>query len=71
MQAFDVWQESGFANAVRPYLERLARDSQQSCTLDDNGDLIVRTASGAGTRHALLEKLTAPAWFDLTYKEPS
>ncbi len=71
MQTLDVWQESGFANAVRPYLERLARDSRQSCTLDDNGDLIVRTASGAGTRHALLEKLTAPAWLDLAYKEPS
>ncbi len=71
MQALDVWQESGFANAVRPYLDRLARESQQSCAIDDNGDLIVRTASGASKRQALLEKLTAPAWLDLTYKEPS
>ncbi len=71
MQALDVWQDSGFATAIRPYLERLARDTQHSCALDGNGDLIVRTADGAGTRHALLEKLTAPDWLDLAYKEPS
>ncbi len=71
MQALDVWQDSGFADAVRPYLERLARERQPSCAIDDNGDLIVRTASGVSKRETLLEKLAAPAWLDLADKEPS
>ncbi len=71
MQALDLWQDSGFENAVRPYLERLARESQPSSAIDDHGDLIVPTASGASKRDALLEKLTAPAWLDLANKEPS
>src|ERR1700758_675998 len=45
MQALDVWQESGFATAVRPYLERLARESRHSCEIDENGDLMVQPAS--------------------------
>jgi biotin-(acetyl-CoA carboxylase) ligase len=72
MQALDVWQESGFAIAVRPYLERLARETHQSCEIDDNGDLMLRPGSGGTVeRQALLPKLTAPAWLDLAYKEPS
>jgi hypothetical protein len=35
MQALHVWQESGFSTAVRPYLERLARERQQSCDIDE------------------------------------
>jgi len=79
MQAFDVWQDSGFSAAVRPYLERLARESGQSCAIDNNGDLMVRprgdnsgdTGGGASERQVLLPKLKAPAWLDLAYKEPS
>jgi hypothetical protein len=57
---------------VRPYLERLARESQQGCAIDENGDLMVRPNSGgASERQALLPKLEAPAWLDLAYKDPS
>jgi biotin-(acetyl-CoA carboxylase) ligase len=72
MQALDVWRESGFATAVRPYLERLARESRHSCAIDENGDLMVQPASGGATeRKAFLPELKAPAWLDLAYKEPS
>jgi biotin-(acetyl-CoA carboxylase) ligase len=72
MHAFDVWQESGFSSAVRPYLDRLARETRQSCEIEENGDLMLRSESGGTTeRQALLPKLTAPAWLDLAYKEPS
>jgi biotin-(acetyl-CoA carboxylase) ligase len=73
MHGLDVWHESGFATAVRPYLERLARDSGQSCEIDDNGDLVLRSGAGGGNseRRALLPQLTAPAWLDLSCKEPS
>ena len=72
MQALDVWQESGFATAVKPYLERLAHERQQSCAIDENGDLMVQLESGGtNERQVLLPKLKAPAWLDLAYKEPS
>ena len=72
MQALDVWQERGFSTAVKPYLERLARESQQICEIDESGDLMVRPVSGGATeRQVLLPKLEAPAWLDLAYKEPS
>jgi biotin-(acetyl-CoA carboxylase) ligase len=72
MQALDVWQESGFATAVRPYLERLARETHQNCEIDENGDLMVQPASGGATeRQVLLPKLKAPAWLDLAHKGPS
>jgi biotin-(acetyl-CoA carboxylase) ligase len=72
MQALDVWRESGFATAVRPYLERLARESRHRCAIDENGDLMVQPASGGATeRKAFLPELKAPAWLDLAYKEPS
>jgi biotin-(acetyl-CoA carboxylase) ligase len=72
MQALDVWQESGFATAVRPYLERLARETHHRCEIDEDGDLMVQRASGGATeRQALAPKLEAPAWLDLAHKEPS
>jgi biotin-(acetyl-CoA carboxylase) ligase len=72
MHAFDVWQESGFSSAARPYLERLACETHQSCAIDDNGDLMLRPESGGpAQRQALLPKLAAPAWLDLVYKETS
>jgi biotin-(acetyl-CoA carboxylase) ligase len=76
MQGLDVWQESGFPAAVKPYLERLARESQHSCQVDENGDLMVRPASGdtsggVSERQALLPHLKAPVWLDLAYKELS
>ena len=72
MQALDVWQDSGFAIAVRPYLGRLARENHQSCEIDENGDLMVQPASGGATeRKTLLPELKAPAWLDPLYEEPS
>lgn len=72
MQALDLWQDSGFASAARPYLDRLAREGGQAYALDDNGDLLLPGESGGvAARHALVPKLEAPAWLDLTNKEPS
>ena len=72
MHALDVWQDSGFAAAATPYLERLARENGQTFAIDDDGDLILRSASGDTIkRHALLPKLAAPSWLDLAAKEPS
>jgi biotin-(acetyl-CoA carboxylase) ligase len=70
MHALDVWQDGGFARAVAPYLDRLARESGHNCTIDDNGDLILESR-GATERQALLPKLTAPSWLALISKETS
>jgi biotin-(acetyl-CoA carboxylase) ligase len=70
MHAFDVWQDSGFSSAVRPYLDWLARETRQRCEIDENGDLILRPESGgAAERKTLLPKLGTPAWLDP--REPS
>jgi biotin-(acetyl-CoA carboxylase) ligase len=72
MHALDVWQDSGFTSAARPYLDRLARETNQSCEIDDNGDLVIQSESGATlARHALLPKLATPAWLDLLDEELS
>jgi biotin-(acetyl-CoA carboxylase) ligase len=70
MHVLDLWQDSGFASAAMPYLERLARETGQNCVIDDNGDLIVET-DRATERQALLPRLAAPAWLEVTSKEPS
>jgi len=70
MHALDLWQDSGFASALVPYLDRLARETGQNCAIDDNGDLILE-GNGATERQALLPRLAAPAWLDLTCREPS
>lgn len=72
MHALDVWQEGGFSTAVRPYLDRLARETHQSCEIVDNGDLILRSVRGGMLeRQALLPQLRAPAWPALANKELS
>jgi biotin-(acetyl-CoA carboxylase) ligase len=72
MQALDVWQDSGVAAAVKPYLDRLAREEGRTCAIDENGDLLLRAASGGiAARQALLPQLAAPAWRELTDKAPS
>jgi biotin-(acetyl-CoA carboxylase) ligase len=70
MQALDVWQDSGFAGAAKPYLDRLEREPGQICAIDDNGDLIL-TRDGDTERQTLLPRLAAPSWLDHTDKEPS
>jgi biotin-(acetyl-CoA carboxylase) ligase len=70
MHALDVWHDGGFARAVAPYLDRLARESGRDCAIDDNGDLILESR-GATERQALLPKLTAPSWLALISKETS
>jgi biotin-(acetyl-CoA carboxylase) ligase len=68
MQAIDAWQESGFASAVKSYLERLARESG-ACEIDEHGDLLLRPVTGGiGQRKNLVPRLAAPAWLEMTDK---
>ena len=65
MHGLDAWQERGFPEAIKPYLERLARENNQNCEIDENGDLRQRGAGGKTGRKLLLPRLTTPAWLDV------
>ena len=73
MVAIDAWQEKGFGEVARSYLERLAPVAKNARAgisglrhgLDHNGDLLVRRSGKAvAERHALIPALVRPSWFD-------
>jgi hypothetical protein len=63
----DMWQEKGFAEVAKNYLARLAPVKTAGVLRDlaGNGDLLVRRTAVPGTeRHALIDALATPSWFD-------
>ncbi len=65
MLATDTWQTDGFHAVAREFLNRLARERQTSCMIDDNGDLLLRSIpTGNADRHQLRKALAAPSWLD-------
>ena len=73
MVAIDAWQEKGFGEVAKSYLERLAPASARRTAkvagvrrgIDDNGDLVVQAVGKADAeRHSLIRALAAPSWFD-------
>jgi biotin-(acetyl-CoA carboxylase) ligase len=71
MFILDSWHESGFGAVAKSYLDRLSRESGLRHDIDDNGDLLVRRTGKTGAeRQALLPRLAAPAWYDVSAKGP-
>jgi hypothetical protein len=64
MVAIDAWQQDGFAEVAKGYLSRLLPEQGARRQIDDNGDLLLRRASGAVERRALLPTLGVPSWLD-------
>ena len=73
MVAIDAWQEKGFGEVAKSYLQRLAPASASGGAgiagvrrgIDDNGDLLVRHMGKVqAERHALIRALATPSWFD-------
>jgi biotin-(acetyl-CoA carboxylase) ligase len=71
MFTLDSWHESGFGAVAKSYLERLPRESGLRRDIDDNGDLLVRRMGKTDVdRQALLPRLAAPSWYDVSAKGP-
>jgi Biotin/lipoate A/B protein ligase family len=65
MVAIDAWQDQGFAEVAKTYLQRLAPESGVRRAIDENGDLLIRrTGKSDVERRPLLPELATPSWFD-------
>lgn len=66
MVELDEWQEEGFKDIGRRYLDRLPKDAGEGLRgIDRNGDLVVHPGGGkASERRAFLPALAASSWYD-------
>lgn len=65
MATIDAWQERGFREVAKRYVQRLAPEKGARREIDDNGDLLVRrVASEAVERRPLIPALANPSWLD-------
>ena len=65
MLAIDKWQVDGRDTVGREYLDRLSRERQVSCRIDENGNLVKRRiGADKAERHDLRAALAKPSWLD-------
>ena len=71
MAVLDTWQQDGFSDIARRYLQRLSPAASAPRSIDDNGDLLVGTVAGTRPdRHSLASALAQASWFDVTTGSP-
>lgn len=65
MVTIDVWQEHGFAEVAKAYVQRLVPQPGLRRDIDENGDLLLSRIGRPGVeRRALTEALATASWFD-------
>jgi biotin-(acetyl-CoA carboxylase) ligase len=65
MVAIDSWQNQGFAEIAKSYVQRLPHESGLRRDIDENGDLLLRrVGKGDADRLPLGPALAAPSWLD-------
>lgn len=67
MVALDAWQEKGFDEISRTYLQRLALGDEKGIRrdIDENGDMLVRRMGRVEMeRRNLIRALAQPSWLD-------
>ncbi|HWK13680.1 MAG TPA: biotin/lipoate--protein ligase family protein [Rhizobiaceae bacterium] len=64
MTRFDAWNEDGFAQIGRRWLERLPKRVDEHVRIAENGDLLISRKAGSAERRSLLEILGSPGWLD-------
>jgi biotin-(acetyl-CoA carboxylase) ligase len=71
MAVLDTWQQHGFSDIARRYLQRLSPEASGPRSIADNGDLLEGTvaATQAG-RRSLAGALARASWFDVTTGSP-
>jgi hypothetical protein len=61
----DAWQEFGFSEIAKSYLERLEPEKSMRRDLDETGDLLLRRIGKAEIeRRLLVPALATPSWLD-------
>jgi biotin-(acetyl-CoA carboxylase) ligase len=67
----DAWQEYGFGEVAKEYVQRLPRDRGLRRDIDENGDLIVRRVGKAEVERKVLRPVLAkPTWLDPKTRGP-
>jgi hypothetical protein len=67
MVAIDTWREHGFAAVAKGVLQRMTpeKDKGIRCSIDENGDLLVRRMGKTEVeRRKLVPALATPSWLD-------
>lgn len=71
MVHLDAWQQHGFGEVAKEYLQRLPRDNGLRRDIDESGDLMVRRIGKVDIeRKKLLPALVAPSWLDSKTRGP-
>jgi biotin-(acetyl-CoA carboxylase) ligase len=70
MAAVDGWQANGFGPVTRDYVQRLPPKTGLRREIDDNGDLVLRQATGGDKRESLVKALASPSWIDPKTRMP-
>jgi biotin-(acetyl-CoA carboxylase) ligase len=67
----DAWQQHGFGEVAKEYLQRLPRDKGLRRDIDENGDLLMRHVGKVEVeRKPLRPMLAAPSWLDPETRGP-
>lgn len=65
MATIDAWQERGFREVAKRYVQRLAPEKGVRREIDHNGDLLVRRITSESVeRRPLIPALASPSWLD-------
>ena len=71
MAVLDTWQQDGFSDIARRYLQRLSPASSAPRNIDGNGDLLIGGMAGPRVeRRSLAGALSQASWFDITTGSP-
>jgi biotin-(acetyl-CoA carboxylase) ligase len=71
MAVLDTWQQDGFSDIARRYLQRLWPATSAPRSIDANGDLLMgAVADPRVERRSLAKALSQASWFDVTTGSP-
>jgi hypothetical protein len=71
MAVLDTWQQEGFSDIARRYLQRLSPATSAPRNIDGNGDLLIgAVADPRVERRSLARALSQASGFDITMGSP-
>jgi Biotin/lipoate A/B protein ligase family len=71
MAVLDTWQQDGFSDIARRYLQRLSPTTSAPRSFDESGNLVLGAPAGPNVkRRSLAAALSQASWFDITTGSP-